>query len=68
MGFFLRKFINYGPVRVNFSKSGIGVSVGVPGLRIGTGPNGNYLNIGVGGLGYKRKLPSLGLVKKVFKR
>lgn len=35
MGFRLRKSINLGHgVRVNLSKSGIGYSVGVPGLRI----------------------------------
>lgn len=35
MGFRLRKSINLGHrVKVNLSKSGIGYSVGVPGLRI----------------------------------
>lgn len=38
MGFFIRKGINFGPVRVNFSKSGVGVSLGTKGLRLGAGP------------------------------
>lgn len=44
MGFFLRKSIRVGPFRLNLSKSGLGVSAGIPGLRFGTGPSGNYIN------------------------
>ena len=43
MGFFIRKGINFGPVRVNFSKSGVGVSLGTKGLRLGAGPKGAYV-------------------------
>ena len=32
-----------GPLRLNFSKSGLGLSLGVPGLHIGSGPRGRYL-------------------------
>ena len=32
MGFYVRKGFNFGPLRVNFSKSGIGLSLGVKGL------------------------------------
>jgi len=40
MGFIFRKSINLGPIRINFSKSGIGVSGGVPGLRVGRDAKG----------------------------
>lgn len=56
MGFYLRKSLKAGPFRFNFSKSGIGVSVGVKGLRIGTGPRGNYIHAGVGGFYYRASL------------
>ncbi len=45
-----------GPLRLNFSKSGLGLSLGVPGLHIGTGPRGRYVRAGVPGTGvYYRK-------------
>ena len=53
MGFYFRKSISFGGVRFNFSKSGIGASVGVKGFRFGTGPRGNYINIGGNGLYYR---------------
>lgn len=43
MGFDRSKRISVGPLRFNLSKSGIGVSVGVTGLRFGVGPGGNYV-------------------------
>lgn len=45
-----------GPVRLNLSKSGLGVSAGVKGLRVSTGPRGTYLNAGRKGLYYRTKL------------
>lgn len=57
MGFYLRKSINVGPLRFNLSKSGIGVSAGVTGLRFGVGPRGNYVHMGRGGLYYRATLP-----------
>jgi Protein of unknown function (DUF4236) len=59
MGFYLRKSVKVGPLRFNFSKSGIGVSAGVRGLRIGTGPRGNYIHMGRYGLYYRQTLPSV---------
>lgn len=45
-----------GPLRLNFSKSGLGLSLGVPGLHIGTGPRGSYVRAGLPGTGvYYRK-------------
>ncbi|MDP2678854.1 MAG: DUF4236 domain-containing protein [Rhodoferax sp.] len=57
MGFYLRKSISVGPLRFNLSKSGIGVSAGVTGLRFGVGPLGNYVHMGRGGLYYRSTLP-----------
>jgi hypothetical protein len=56
MPFYIRKSVKLGPLRFNLSKSGIGVSAGVKGLRVGTGPRGNYVHIGAGGLYYRQTL------------
>lgn len=58
MGFYLRKSIRVGPFKFNLSKSGIGVSTGIPGFRIGMGQRGNYVHMGRGGLYYRATLPS----------
>jgi len=59
MSFYLRKSVNVGPFRFNFSNSGIGVSAGIKGLRVGTGPRGNYISVGRGGLYYRATLPTV---------
>ncbi|MCW2687785.1 MAG: hypothetical protein JWR37_2675, partial [Mycobacterium sp.] len=56
MGFYIRKSLRAGPFRFNLSKSGIGVSAGVPGFRVGTGPRGNYVHLGRGGVYYRASL------------
>jgi hypothetical protein len=56
IGFSFRKSINMGPVRLNLSKSGLGVSTGVKGLRVSVGPRGTYLNAGAKGVYYRKKL------------
>ena len=56
MGFYLRKSVKVGPFRFNLSKSGVGVSGGVKGLRIGSGPRGNYIHMGRGGLYYRKTI------------
>jgi len=58
MGIYIRKGISVGPIRFNLSKSGVGLSAGVKGLRIGTGPRGNYIHMGRGGLYYRATIPS----------
>ena len=58
MGFYLRRSVRVGPFRFNLSTSGIGVSVGVPGLRVGMGPRGNYVHAGRQGFYYRATLPS----------
>jgi hypothetical protein len=56
MGFYYRKSIGLGPFRVNLSKSGVGYSVGAPGLRTGVSARGRrYTTFSVPGtgLGYR---------------
>ena len=70
MGLYLRKSIRVGPLRFNLSGSGIGVSCGIPGLRVGTGPRGNYIHAGLGGIYYRKtfstnRAPSPGITGPV---
>jgi len=50
MPFYIRKAFNFGPIRLNLSKSGLGVSLGVKGARISTGPAGTEVHAGRHGL------------------
>lgn len=56
MGLYLRKSIKVGPLRFNLSAAGIGVSGGVRGFRVGSGPRGNYVHMGAHGLYYRSVL------------
>lgn len=56
MGLSFSRSVRYGPVRFNFSGSGIGVSTGIKGLRIGTGPRGAYISAGLGGFRYRTSI------------
>lgn len=40
MGLRFRKSFSIGPIRINISKSGIGISIGVKGFRIGRSAKG----------------------------
>jgi Protein of unknown function (DUF4236) len=52
MGWSFRKSINFGPLRINVSKSGIGYSVGGKDLRVGRDAKGrNYEEVTVPGTG-----------------
>lgn len=54
MGFYLRKSFSAGPVRLNLSGSGVGVSFGMKGARVGIGARGNtYTHVGRHGLYYR---------------
>ena len=55
---YLRSSLKAGPFRFNLSKSGIGVSAGVPGFRVGSGPRGNYVRVGGRGVSYRATVPS----------
>jgi hypothetical protein len=56
MPWYIRKYINFGPLRVNLSKSGLGYSFGVRGARIATGPHGSYIHLGRYGVYYRKSL------------
>ena len=56
MGWYLRKSFRMGPLRLNLSKSGLGISAGVAGFRVGTGPRGSYVHAGRGGLYFRQRL------------
>lgn len=64
MPFYLRKSVSAGPFRFNFSKGGVGASVGIKGLRIGTGPRGHYINVGYSGIYYRATLGKAGQAAK----
>lgn len=57
MGIYIRTSVTVGPFRFNFSKSGISASAGIKGLRVGTGPRGNYVSVGRGSLSYRATVP-----------
>lgn len=62
MAFFFRKSINLGPIRINFSKSGIGVNIGVPGARVSKTATGKTDVSGSAkgtGIGYRKYLGSI---------
>lgn len=56
MGWGFRKSFKFGPMRLNLSKSGIGLSAGVKGARVSVGPRGTHLNVGTGGFYYRQKI------------
>lgn len=52
MGFMFRKSANFGPFRLNLSKSGVGWSVGGRGFRTGNSATGRkYSTFGIPGTG-----------------
>lgn len=46
---YLRTTVKVGPFRCGISRSGLSVSTGVPGLRIGSGPRGAFVRVGAAG-------------------
>lgn len=63
MGFKFRKSIKIGAARINFSKSGVGASVGVKGFRLGRNAKGqNYVSASIPGtgVGYEARSKSAG--------
>lgn len=57
MGFFFRRSARAGPFRLNFSKSGIGASLGVKGARFTMTPRGTtYITVGTHGFYYRETL------------
>lgn len=60
MSFYLRNTVKVGLFRCTLSKSGLQVSAGVPGLRVGAGPRGAYLKVGAAGVDSYATLPASG--------
>lgn len=60
MGFYIRKSISVGPFRFNLSKSGVGISTGIKGFRVGMSPRGTYVHVGRDGLYYRVTVPHSG--------
>lgn len=54
MGWTARKSITFGPLRINFSKSGVGFSLGIRGLRGGMSATGRkYVSASIPGTGIR---------------
>jgi hypothetical protein len=52
MGWGYRKRLNYGPIRINLSRSGVGASLGVRGFRITRSSTGRrYITLSLPGTG-----------------
>lgn len=59
MAFYIRKSLRMGPVRLNVSKSGLGVSAGVRGARVGVNAKGkSYVHAGRHGAYYRKQFDS----------
>lgn len=57
MGWGFRKSISLGGgTRLNFSKSGVGISTGFKGFRISSGPRGSFISLGSNGIFYRQKI------------
>ena len=56
MGWYFRRSKKLGPVNLNLSKSGLGVSTGIKGARLSFGPKGTYVNLGKNGIYYRKKI------------
>lgn len=68
MGVFFRKSINLGPIRLNLSTKGVGVSTGVKGARLSMGPNGTFVHLGRHGLYYRKKIGGKNRIKNKRKQ
>lgn len=56
MAFYIRKAFKTGPLRLNLSKGGLGLSAGITGARIGINTRGTYVHAGRHGLYYRKYL------------
>ena len=59
MAFSFRKLFNLGPLRVSVGKSGMGFSLGIPGVRVSQAADGSrqlVLSVPGTGLRYTKKL------------
>ncbi len=58
MGWSFRRTIKMGPLKVNVSSGGLGLSTGVRGARVSVGPRGTYVTFGRGVFRYRHKIRS----------
>lgn len=56
MGFFIRKAFKAGPLRINVSKGGLGLSGGITGARLGLNRKGAYIYGGRHGVYYRKQI------------
>lgn len=56
MGFSFRRTIRLGPLHLNLSTGGVGLSAGIRGARVSVGPRGTYVTVGRGGFQYRAQL------------
>lgn len=56
MSIVIRKGWSFGPLRLNLSAGGVGISCGVKGLRVGINRHGIYIHAGRGGVYYRKYL------------
>jgi len=62
VGFYLRKSFRLGPLRLNLSKRGVGVSAGVKGARVGVDASGReYVHGGRYGLYFRKHGPRVAM-------
>jgi len=55
MPFYFRKYFRFGPPRLNLSKSGLALSGGLKGARVGITSRGRrYVHLGRGGIYYQK--------------
>lgn len=59
MGWSFRKSKSFGPFRLNFSKSGLGLSFGVNGARISTSHRGTFVTLGANGIYYRQHINNI---------
>lgn len=60
MSIYLRSSVSVGPFRCGISRSGLTVSTGLPGLRIGAGPRGTFVRVGDAGVHSYLTMPTSG--------
>ena len=61
MRFFFRRSASFGPLRLNFSRDGVGASFGVKGARVTMTPRGTtYVTVGSHGFYYRETLSGRG--------
>lgn len=65
MVFFIRKSKNLGSLKLNLSKSGVGFSIGAKGCRLSFNKKGIQLNVGRGGLYYRKSISQNKLNKAI---